>query len=188
MGDFLHCSTPLKKATIVLWYAISIVRVLVLMLIEFVLAFLDFVRGMIQGRDLIKELKFVPTRVFISILARELNTIGACLDATRGLPIIHLNYLGYDEQAHRRGPSSTFAHWSLKGIDFAIKKVWCTAQRSPRRQYDVWVYSDHGQESTIPYPVKHSKSLQQAVGELFDEFPSIKNCLLYTSPSPRDPL
>ena len=45
------------------------------------------------------------------------------IDATRGLPVIYLDFVGYDEQSHRRGPSSRFAHWSLKGIDGAIGRL-----------------------------------------------------------------
>jgi hypothetical protein len=80
----------------------------------------DFVRGLFAGYDFVKEPKFVPTRVAICILLRELITIGATIDVARGLPVIHLDLPGYDEQAHRRGPFPLFAHWALKGIDDAI--------------------------------------------------------------------
>ncbi|MCL5668996.1 MAG: endonuclease/exonuclease/phosphatase family protein, partial [Gammaproteobacteria bacterium] len=119
------------------------------------------------GQHVLKELKFVPTRVVIAILLRELATIGAKIDAARGLPIIHLNFLGYDEQAHRRGPSSRFAHWTLKGIDDAIARIWRAAHRSARRHYDVWVYSDHGQEHARPYDKAHGRSFTEAVAEVF---------------------
>jgi len=128
----------------------------------------DVVRGLIDGRDFLKELLFVPTRVVICILLRELITIGAQLDAARGIPVIHLNYLGYDEQAHRRGPTSRFAHWSLKGIDGCISRIWHAAKRSNRRSYDVWVYSDHGQEEVTPYSVLWGRSLDEAVAEAFE--------------------
>lgn len=93
--------------------AYSFVRTVVLMLLELLLALFDFVRGIVAGRDFWAELKFIPTRVVIAILLRELITIGVKIDIARGLPIIHLNFLGYDEQAHRRGPSSLFALYLL---------------------------------------------------------------------------
>jgi hypothetical protein len=65
----------------------------------------------------------IPARVGINILLRELITIGSKLDIARGLHIVHLKLLGYDEQAHIRGPTSNFAHWSLKGIDDAIERI-----------------------------------------------------------------
>ena len=89
------------------------------------------------------------------------------IDVARGLPVIHLNFLGYDEQAHRRGPSSLFAHWTLKGIDDAIARIWRAAQRSAHRHYDVWVYSDHGQEEVKPYHVLYDRSIEDAVSGVF---------------------
>jgi endonuclease/exonuclease/phosphatase family metal-dependent hydrolase len=98
---------------------------------------------------------------------REFITIGASIDVTRGLPVVEVNFLGYDEQSHRRGPSSLFAHWSLKGIDDAIKRIWTAAHRSQHRRYDVWIYSDHGQEHAIPYEYEQGRTLSEAVAEVF---------------------
>jgi len=126
-------------------------RAAVLLVIELFLALFDFVSGVIDGHDLFKELKLVPTRVGITILLRELITMGAKIDIARGMPIVHLNLIGYDEQAHRRGPSSKFAHWTLIGIDDAIARIWRAAKGSACRDYDLWIYSDHGQEKKISY-------------------------------------
>jgi hypothetical protein len=98
---------------------------------------------------------------------RELATIGAKIDVTRGLPVIYLDLVGYDEQAHRRGPGSRFAHWSLKGIDGAIARIWKAARRSSQRPYEVWVFSDHGSEGTISYLQKTGRTLQEAITEVF---------------------
>jgi len=166
-GSVLRAANPLAVAFLVISNAYSFLRVAVLLLLELALALHDFVRGLIAGQDILKELIFVPTRVVIAILLRELATIGAKMDVARGLPIIHLNFLGYDEQAHRRGPSSLFAHWTLKGIDDAIARIWRAAHRSARRHYDVWVYSDHGQARTQPYDKAHGRSFAEAVAEVF---------------------
>lgn len=166
-GSALRAANPLAVALLILSNAYSFLRVAVLLLLELALALHDFVRGLIAGQDFFKELKFIPTRVVISILLRELATIGAKMDVARGLPVIHVNFLGYDEQAHRRGPSSLFAHWTLKGIDDAIARIWRAAHRSARRHYDVWVYSDHGQEHTRPYDQAHGRSFAEAVAEVF---------------------
>ncbi|MBF0386165.1 MAG: endonuclease/exonuclease/phosphatase family protein, partial [Candidatus Omnitrophica bacterium] len=87
-----------------------------------------------------------------------------------GLPIVHLNFLGYDELAHNHGPSSSSAHWSLKGIDRSIEKIYRMALHSRRRSYDVWFYSDHGQEDAVSYIMKYKRSVQEAVAEVFKEF------------------
>lgn len=166
-GPALRAANPLTVAFLIISNAYSFLRTAVLLVLELVLAVADCARGLIGGQDVLKELKFVPTRVVIAILLRELATIGAKIDVARGLPIIHLNFLGYDEQAHRRGPSSLFAHWTLKGIDGAIARIWRAAHRSARRHYDVWVYSDHGQERTRPYDKAHGQSFAEAVAGVF---------------------
>jgi endonuclease/exonuclease/phosphatase family metal-dependent hydrolase len=166
----MNMASPLNIVVFVLLNLYSFVRVSLLMLLEFLLAFMDFFRGMIARQDLFRELQFVATRVAISILLRELVTIGAKLDVARGLPIVHLNFLAYDEQAHRRGPSSSFAHWSLKGIDDAIGRIWRAAKSSSRREYEVWIYSDHGQEETVPYERLHGEPVGEAIKRVFTRF------------------
>jgi endonuclease/exonuclease/phosphatase family metal-dependent hydrolase len=158
---------PLSIGMFVLFNLYSFMRVFILMMCEFILAFVDFFRGVIARRDLLRELQFVPTRVAISILLRELVTIGTKLDVARGLPVIHLNFLGYDEQAHRRGPSSKFAHWSLKGIDDAIGRIWRAAKSAPLREYDVWIYSDHGQQDALPYSRVYGTTVTEAINKVF---------------------
>jgi endonuclease/exonuclease/phosphatase family metal-dependent hydrolase len=164
-GTAAREASPLAIAILALSNAFSFLRTGVLLVVELLLAMVDCVRGLIDGRDIFKELTFIPTRVVIAVLLRELATIGAKIDVTRGLSIIHVNFLGYDEQAHRRGPDSYFAHWALKGIDDAIGRIWRAAHRSARRHYDVWVYSDHGQEATQPYERAHGRSFAEAAAE-----------------------
>ncbi len=166
-GHFKSAFRPLAILSYVLMNFFSLLRTAILIVFEFLLAIIDFFRGLIAGKDLLKELKFIPTRVAISILLRDLVAIGATVDVLRGLPIVHLNFIGYDEQAHRRGPSSNFAHWTLKGIDDTIRRLFHVARRSHRRDYEIWVYSDHGQEECIPYPVETGKSIRQAVASIF---------------------
>lgn len=146
----------------------SFLRTAALLVVELALAVIDCIRGMFTGQDLWKELKFVPARVAIGMLARELIAIGALVDVARGRPIIHLNLLGYDEQAHRRGPSSAFAHWVLRGIDDVVKRLWRAARRSSRRNYEVWIFSDHGQEDVISFENETGMTVQEAVLKVFD--------------------
>ena len=167
-GAILKKANPLALSFLFLSNAYSFMRAAVLLVIELFLAVFDFVSGVIDGHDLFKELKFVPTRVGITILLRELITMGAKIDIARGMPIVHLNLIGYDEQAHRRGPSSKFAHWALKGIDDAIARIRRAAKGSTCRNYDVWIYSDHGQEKTLSYTKQHGRTIGEAVADVFD--------------------
>ncbi|MDP2112374.1 MAG: endonuclease/exonuclease/phosphatase family protein [Thiobacillus sp.] len=168
-GPTLRAANPLVLLAFLLSNFYSFVRVAVLLLMELGLALFDFVHGLVGGHDFFKELKFIPTRVAIAILLRELCVIGGKIDIGRGLPIIHLNFLGYDEQSHRRGPRSLFAHWTLKGIDDAVARLWRAANHAPWRHYEVWVYSDHGQVAVRPYQQVQGYSLEDAVTAAFEK-------------------
>ena len=161
-GPALRAANPLVVLAFLLSNLYSFARVAVLLVVELGLALVDFVRGLVRGHDVIKEMKFVPTRVAISILLRELCVIGGKIDVGRGLPIVHLNFIGYDEQSHRRGPRSLFAHWTLKGIDDAVARLWRAAHRSAWRHYEVWVYSDHGQDEVRAFEQVQGYDLEAA--------------------------
>ncbi|WP_255876093.1 endonuclease/exonuclease/phosphatase family protein, partial [Microbulbifer elongatus] len=168
-GSSLKEAGPLALIAMVLANLWSLIRTIGLLLLELVLSIVDFFRGLTKGQDFVRELMFIPTRIAITILMRELSTVGVKIDIARGLPIIYVNLLGYDEQSHRRGPSSKFAHWTLKGIDDAVARIWRAAHRSSRRHYDVWIYSDHGQDDTIPYEDRYGRSFADAVGKALSD-------------------
>ena len=182
-GTVLRSANPLAVALLVLTNLYSFLRVSVLLFVEIGLAIADFARGLTHGYDFFKELKFVPTRVAICILLRELCVMGAKIDISRGLPVIHLNFLGFDEQAHRRGPASLFAHWTLKGIDNAIARLWRASNRATHRDYEVWIYSDHGQVATRPYEKLFGRSLADAVTHAFEKLDAKTNVAGATTPS-----
>jgi endonuclease/exonuclease/phosphatase family metal-dependent hydrolase len=168
-GEVWRKLNPLALAGLLIAHFGSIVRVSALMVLELFIAFGDFLAGKFPRGQWWIELKYIPSRIVVSILLRELVTIGATVDVTRGLPVVQLNFLGYDEQSHRRNPTSAFAHWSLKGIDDSIRRVWLAARRSHRRDYDVWVYSDHGQEATRNYLAENGRTIDEAVNAVFGE-------------------
>ncbi len=159
---------PLKLAVVLLWYGGSFLRAIGLTIAEFFLALVAFFRRGMGGREVWQELLMIPSRVIVAVLLRELTMIGASIDASRGLPIIHLNLLGYDEHAHRAGPESKFAHWTLRGIDRAIRRLTRAAHHSSRRHYEIWIYSDHGQETATPYELRMGKTLHAACTEAIE--------------------
>ncbi|MFA7235153.1 MAG: endonuclease/exonuclease/phosphatase family protein [Terrimicrobiaceae bacterium] len=126
----------------------SVLRMIWLVILELAIGFGDAIWGLCKGQRLSLELGTILSRMCVGIAMRELLRIGGKVDLARGLPIVHLNFLGYDEMAHLRGPDSGFAHWALKGIDQAIADLYSTAHLSHRRDYQVWVFSDHGQDRT----------------------------------------
>jgi len=183
LKSILKASSPFRMLLILFFHINKIFQILAYALVEFGLAVADFVRGVADRKNVLKELKFIPTRVLVCIILRELIRFRVKMDVTRGVRIIHANFVGYDEQSHRRGPDSAFAHWTLKGIDAAIKDIYLTALRSECRNYRLIVYSDHGQESVQPYEKRFGKPLKKAVRETlmnvgvdsFDEDPQVNN-------------
>ena len=138
-------------------------RIAWLLLRECLIGLWDAIVGIWHGAAPWLEMMMVVSRVFIGVGVRELVTIGVKVDVARGLPVVHVNFVGYDEHAHRRGPDSLFAHWSLRGIDRSIKDLWRSAHRSPRRDYAVWIFSDHGQERVQSFPEKFPGRIEGVV-------------------------
>jgi endonuclease/exonuclease/phosphatase family metal-dependent hydrolase len=171
LASFLKSTHPLKVTLILLLNFPVFFRILGLSSLEVVLAITDFFRGLGKKESFIHELKFIPSRLGICVLMRELIRFRVQMDAARGIPIIHSNFLCYDEHAHRRGPSSAFAHFTLHGIDAAIRDIHRAAQRSDCRDYRVLVFSDHGQESVTSYAKHFGRTLSQAAREVFAKGP-----------------
>ena len=167
--DLYRTSRPMAIPLLAVAHLMSLIRTALLIPLELVLALWDFGKGLSQGEDLWTEFKFIPTRAAIVILLREMISVAAMVDVARGIPVVHLNFLGYDEQAHRRGPASLFALWSLKGIDRSIARITRAARRSVYRDYDIWVYSDHGQEETESYIESLGCSVHDAVSHVLED-------------------
>jgi endonuclease/exonuclease/phosphatase family metal-dependent hydrolase len=161
----------LKGLVLVVAYAPKILRMAGLTVLEFGLAVVDMLKGLFEREHFLNELAFVPARVLVCILLREMIRFRVLLDIESGVQVIHANFLGYDEQAHRRGPDSAFAHWTLKGIDRAVRDICQAASHSVYRDYEWIIYSDHGQERTIPYERKHGRGVATALREVFSRGP-----------------
>jgi len=163
------------KLRTILWFIAAnlgkIARIIGLSALETGLAIRDFCIGVYRRNNPFKELKFIFSRIGVCIVLRELVRLHVKLDLARGLPIIHANFLGYDEHAHRRGPGSAFAMWTLKGIDGTIKDLVRSARWSEKRDYRIFIYSDHGQEACLPYERETGRTIHQAVTAVFSRGP-----------------
>lgn len=168
-GDMWRTGKIRNIFIFMLLHLTATLRIAALMVFEGLIALWDAIGGIRRGQALAHELFVAFCRVCISIGLRELITVGGKVDVTRGLPIVHINFLGYDEQAHARGPGSLFAHWSLRGIDRSIKELYRAAHRSSRRDYTVWIFSDHGQERTRSFATEVPGGIEAVVRNCFDQ-------------------
>lgn len=160
---------PIRVALLAVIHSCEIILIAFRVIWELIVSIYDCLKGLNKGKHFRKELMFIPTRLALCIILRDFITFGAKVDIIRGLPIIHLNFIGYDEHAHRRGPSSMFAHATLRGIDRCIAKIHKESLRSTRRIYDVWIYSDHGQEDSCSYVAKYKNTVADKIQETFSE-------------------
>ncbi len=149
-------------------HIVELLRIIGLSLVEIGLAVVDFFKGIINRKNPFKELKFILSRIGACIVLREIVRLRCKIDLIRGLRVIHANFVGYDEHAHRRGPDSAFAHWTLKGIDSVVRDIVGKAMRSEQRDYQIIIFSDHGQEHTIDFQTITGRSINAAVAESFD--------------------
>lgn len=143
----------------------ALFRIASLVVLELLIGLSDAVWGILHGRRIFLEMGMILSRMCVGIALREVVTVGAKIDLARGLPIVHVNFLGYDELSHRRGPGSRFAHWSLRGIDKAIENLCRAAHRSIRRDYQVWIFSDHGQEHSSSFASMSSGGVQDILAD-----------------------
>lgn len=155
IGDAFRGKRWLASAFFALLHLPSMLRVAGLGVLELALGISDMIYGVFLGQRVHLEFAAMMSRMCVGIGMREFLRIGGKLDVTRGLRIVHLNFLGYDEMAHRRGPDSGFARWSLRGIDDAIRDLHERATASERRKYRVWVFSDHGQEHAKSFETRY---------------------------------
>ncbi len=166
LDNVLKAVNPIKAIPVLIIHIGKVFRVAGLTAIELGLAVIDCIRGVYDRKNIFQELKFIPSRVGVTIVLRELIRFRVKMDVARGVPVIHANLVAYDEHAHRRGPDAAFAHWCLSGIDGTIRDIYRTAMRSDCRDYRMIIYSDHGQERVVSYRVRHRKGVGEAVREV----------------------
>ena len=167
-GDMWRTGKIRNIFVFILFHIPSALRIAGLLFLELGISIPQAVRGVFRGQGFSREFGMVISRTFIGVGLRELITIGGQIDVTRGLPAVHINFLGYDELSHRRGPGSVFAHWSLTGIDRAIKNLYRAAHRSPRRDYHVWIFSDHGQERTRSFATEFPGGVEKIIADCLE--------------------
>jgi endonuclease/exonuclease/phosphatase family metal-dependent hydrolase len=146
----------------------SVLYLLLLLALETVIGLWYALLGILRGERPGLELHAALSRVFVAIGLRDVITVGAAVDLARGLPIVHVNFVGYDEHAHRRGPGSAFAHWTLRGIDRSVRRLVRAASASSRRDYAVWIYSDHGQERANSVALRASGGIEEIIREALE--------------------
>jgi type I phosphodiesterase/nucleotide pyrophosphatase len=112
--------------------------------------------------------KWLAIKIAISVWLRELFTLAVAHDLYSGIPTIYVNYLDYDIAAHAWGPRHRRALRALRRVDASIHRLSRILRRVPEYRYDLYVLSDHGQATCIPYRrLSGGPPIEQS---LFDDF------------------
>ncbi len=107
--------------------------------------------------------------ILINVVLREIQTFGVIIDIYRGMPAIYTNYYSYDEAAHHFGPTSVEAFKALRGIDKQIKQIDRIRTRYRRREYDLYILSDHGMTPSVPFQQLYGCTLGQYIARQVGE-------------------
>ncbi len=94
---------------------------------------------------------FPLLRVFNNVIISEYTTSAVCLEILSGTPRIYVTFNAYDEISHQRGPFHRGTLKTLKNIDSSVIKIFGFIKNSKIRKYDLYILSDHGEASSLPF-------------------------------------
>jgi len=127
---------------------------------------LDLASGVIETARWVRhvgslqhEPKFLFHRVLTECLFAEFAANSCVIDIARGIPIVYACFIGYDEYAHRRGPFSRMALLKLWELDRMLGRIFAAAAALPELNYEIYLFSDHGQVATRPAELVLGESL-----------------------------
>ena len=109
---------------------------------EAILEIFEKIQDIAKKREVRPEGFFPFARAMTNVIFKEIETFGAIMDISRGVPSIYSDYIGYDELSHHRGPYSYSALRTLKAIDRKIYHINKAVLKSERK-YDFFIISDH---------------------------------------------
>ncbi len=96
-------------------------------------------------------------------LLTEVQTFAVMLDIYRCVPAIYANYNSYDEVAHEMGPDHPVALRVLRGVDKRIRQIDRMRDHYRKREYDLYLISDHGNTPAVPFSWQGGTTLGQHI-------------------------
>jgi hypothetical protein len=111
------------------------------------------------------------------VVFTEVQTFGVMLDIYRGVPAIYANYNSYDEVAHKMGPRHPSSWRVLRAVDRHLREIDRMRVAYPKRQYDLYVMSDHGNSPSVPFSWRAGKGLGEYLAEQIGQGVSVEERL-----------
>ncbi len=174
--DFRRRRSELEDFAIFSLHPYLYSRAVVLMIWEFFVDRFQRVLEILKNKTprVKRGIKFSLLRSVGNTFLRESTTFFIMEDIVRGIPIIYVNYIGYDIIAHHAGPLSWDAINSLSGIDRQIRKINRAVIKKAEKPYDIIILSDHGQARCVPFSTLYGRSLPEYIEDLLKK-PLLQN-------------
>jgi hypothetical protein len=111
------------------------------------------------------------------VLFTAVQTFGVTLDVYRSVRSIYANYTTYDEVAHKVGPDHPAAFRALREFDRSLRQINGMRARCRRREYDLYLLSDHGNTPSLPFSWVHHTTLGGFISSELGEDVALKELL-----------
>lgn len=147
-------------------------RLVVLMVGEFLKELYQAERQ--RGRGVVprmhRGLAYAAERAITNVALRTISTSLVIEQLYRPVPIVYVDYTGYNAIAHHCGPEREEAIDALAGIDRSIGALLKALGDAPR-PYEVVILSDHGQSLGFTFRQQFGVTLEQVIETLVDDAP-----------------
>lgn len=152
----------------------TVFRTLMLALVELVREFNDARRQRLREVEprIARQWPYPMLRVAACVVLRDLSVGLVLEDMYRGVPVVFVDLVGYDEVAHHAGPERPEALDALTEVDRQIG-ILARAAGSTPRPYHVIVLSDHGQSQGATFRQRYGTSLDELVRRLMAGEPAV---------------
>jgi uncharacterized membrane protein YvlD (DUF360 family) len=108
---------------------------------------------------------FAGMRAVSNVLLRDLNVTFLVNAMGRGVPIMYVDFVDYDELAHHAGPERLESLRSLTGVDRVLSTIARAAKTAPR-DYEIVILSDHGQTQGATFLQRYGRTLEALIRDL----------------------
>ena len=106
-------------------------------------------------------------RAVTNVALRQLTTALCVERILRGVPILYVDFVDYDEIAHHAGPERAESLDALEGVDRVLRALERAAREAPR-PYHFIVLSDHGQSQGATFRQRYGVTLEALIHGLID--------------------
>lgn len=81
----------------------------------------------------------------------------------QGCPYLYINFIGYDQRAHKTGKDNFLTSNIIKKIDEEIGEIYRSARKSELIDYDFFILADHGQKESIPFKQHFGETFRDVI-------------------------